>query len=711
MDFTGTGNSLNVVHPSVLRLIIDSLRYWVTECHVDGFRFDLASALARELYDVDRLSAFFDVIHQDPVLSQVKLIAEPWDVGPGGYQVGNFPVLWTEWNGIYRDAVRDFWRGHASAAQLAERLAGSSDLYEDDGRLPSASINFVTAHDGFTLADLVSYNDKHNEANLEDNRDGTDDNRSWNCGAEGDTDDPEIVELRARQQRNLLTTLLLSQGVPMLLGGDEMGRTQHGNNNAWCQDNELSWLALGPRRRASGPARVHPAADRPAPGPPGVPAPTASSTAARAQRAARRLVVPRRRPPDDPGQLEQPRRAGRRASSSTAPRWTSATSRDEPIVDDSLPGAGQRPLRGRRRSRSRPPAGGASGASSCRPPSRRSRRARGPWRPASRCASPVVRSWCSAAPPLPHREPRSSAASRAARHLPAPAARRVRLPRRPGARALPARPRHLPPLPVPVDDGPAGLDARLRRDRPEPRQRRARWRGGVPRAGRRRAGRRARHRAQPPRRRRPQPVVGRRGGAGAGVRLRPRHRLVPALLRHRRPRRGPPGGSRGLRADPPQGRRAPGRRHDRRAPRRPPRRPRRPRRLPPAARGAGRRPGLGREDPAHRRGAAALAGRRHHRLRVPRRRDLALRRPRRRGGAHRAVRRADRRDPGVRRGGRRGRAGDGQPATFAREVERLAALAERRGRPPRRRRRDRRRRRPGLVARVPHLRRTSPPAW
>jgi glycogen operon protein len=241
MDFTGTGNSLNVVHPSTLRLIMDSLRYWVTECHVDGFRFDLASALARELYDVDRLSAFFDTIHQDPVLSQVKLIAEPWDVGPGGYQVGNFPVLWTEWNGIYRDVMRDFWRGQARVGDFAARLAGSSDLYEPDGRNPFASINFITAHDGFPLADLVAYNDKHNEANLEDNRDGTDDNRSWNCGAEGPTDDPEILALRARQQRNFLTTLMLSQGVPMLLGGDEICRTQGGNNNAWCQDNEISW--------------------------------------------------------------------------------------------------------------------------------------------------------------------------------------------------------------------------------------------------------------------------------------------------------------------------------------------------------------------------------------------------------------------------------------------------------------------------------------
>jgi isoamylase len=245
MDFTGTGNSLNPVHPSVLRLIMDSLRYWVVECHVDGFRFDLASALAREFYDVDRLSAFFDTIHQDPVLSQVKLIAEPWDVGPGGYQVGNFPVLWSEWNGIYRDVMRDFWRGQASVGDFASRLTGSSDLYEDDGRDPFASINFITAHDGFTLADLVSYEAKHNEANLEDNRDGTDDNRSWNGGVEGETDDDGIRALRARQQRNFLTTLFVSQGTPMLLGGDEMGRTQHGNNNAWCQDNAISWYDWG----------------------------------------------------------------------------------------------------------------------------------------------------------------------------------------------------------------------------------------------------------------------------------------------------------------------------------------------------------------------------------------------------------------------------------------------------------------------------------
>jgi glycogen operon protein len=242
MDYTGTGNTLNPVHPTVLRLIMDSLRYFVVECHVDGFRFDLASALAREFYEVDRLSAFFDIIHQDPILSQVKLIAEPWDVGPGGYQVGNFPILWSEWNGIYRDTMRDFWRGQAPLRDFASRFGGSADLYQTDGRRPFASINFITAHDGFTLRDLVSYNEKHNEANGEGNKDGTDDNRSWNCGVEGPTDDPQIAALRARQHRNFLTTLFLSQGVPMLLGGDEWGRTQGGNNNAWCQDNEISWF-------------------------------------------------------------------------------------------------------------------------------------------------------------------------------------------------------------------------------------------------------------------------------------------------------------------------------------------------------------------------------------------------------------------------------------------------------------------------------------
>jgi isoamylase len=243
LDYTGCGNTLNVRHPRVLQLIMDSLRYWVLEMHVDGFRFDLASTLARELHDVDRLSAFFDIIHQDPVLSQVKLIAEPWDLGEGGYQVGNFPAGWAEWNGRYRDTIRRYWKGDGGqVAELAYRLSGSNDLYEGGGRRPHASINFVTAHDGFTLHDLVSYNHKHNEANGEGNRDGTDDNLSWNCGVEGPTTKPSIVELRERQQRNMLATLLLSQGVPMLCGGDEMGRTQHGNNNAYCQDNEISWV-------------------------------------------------------------------------------------------------------------------------------------------------------------------------------------------------------------------------------------------------------------------------------------------------------------------------------------------------------------------------------------------------------------------------------------------------------------------------------------
>ena len=243
MDYTGCGNTLNMQHPRTLQLIMDSLRYWVQEMHVDGFRFDLASALARELHEVDRLGSFFDIIHQDPVLSQVKLIAEPWDLGEGGYQVGNFPVGWAEWNGIYRDNVRSFWRGDPGQIDdLAFRLTGSSDLYERSGRRPYASINFVTAHDGFTLADLTSYNEKHNEANLEDNRDGHDHNLSWNHGVEGPTDDPEVLSIRARQLRNFLATLLLSQGVPMLVAGDESGRTQGGNNNAWCQDNGISWI-------------------------------------------------------------------------------------------------------------------------------------------------------------------------------------------------------------------------------------------------------------------------------------------------------------------------------------------------------------------------------------------------------------------------------------------------------------------------------------
>ena len=242
LDYTGTGNTLNMRHPHVLQLIMDSLRYWVTEMHVDGFRFDLAATLARELHDVDRLSAFFDLIQQDPIVSQVKLIAEPWDIGEGGYQVGNFPPLWSEWNGKYRDTVRDFWRGtDRTLAEFGYRLTGSSDLYQGTARHPYASINFITAHDGFTLRDLVTYNEKHNEANGEENRDGENHNRSWNCGEEGPSDKPEIEALRARQRRNFLATLFLSQGVPMLLGGDELGRTQKGNNNAYCQDNEVSW--------------------------------------------------------------------------------------------------------------------------------------------------------------------------------------------------------------------------------------------------------------------------------------------------------------------------------------------------------------------------------------------------------------------------------------------------------------------------------------
>ncbi len=253
VDYTGCGNTLNMIHPRALQLIMDSLRYWVIEMHVDGFRFDLAAALARGLHEVDRLGAFFDIIHQDPVISQVKLIAEPWDLGEGGYQVGNFPVGWAEWNGKYRDAIRKYWRGdRGQVSDVAYRLTGSSDLYQSDGWRPYASINFVTCHDGFTLADLVSYNAKHNEANGEENRDGTDDNLSWNCGAEGPTEDPSVLALRERQIRNFLTTLFVSEGVPMLCAGDEVGRTQRGNNNAYCQDNELSWFDwdIDPRRQA-----------------------------------------------------------------------------------------------------------------------------------------------------------------------------------------------------------------------------------------------------------------------------------------------------------------------------------------------------------------------------------------------------------------------------------------------------------------------------
>ena len=274
MDYTGCGNTLNMQQPRVLQLIMDSLRYWVLEMHVDGFRFDLASALARELHEVDKLGAFFDIIHQDPVLSQVKLIAEPWDLGEGGYQVGNFPVGWNEWNGKYRDTVRRFWRGdEGTVSEFATRLCGSSDLYESSNRRPYASVNFVTAHDGFTIEDLVSYNEKHNEANGEDNRDGESNNLSWNCGAEGPTDDAQVIELRERQKRNLVATLFLSQGVPMLRGGDELSHTQQGNNNAYCQDTEISWLdwTLDERREdflefvatVAGLKRRHPVLHRP----------------------------------------------------------------------------------------------------------------------------------------------------------------------------------------------------------------------------------------------------------------------------------------------------------------------------------------------------------------------------------------------------------------------------------------------------------------
>lgn len=243
MDYTGTGNTLNVMMPNVLRLIMDSLRYWILEMHVDGFRFDLAATLARELHEVDRLGSFFDIIHQDPIISQVKLIAEPWDIGEGGYQVGNFPPGWAEWNGKFRDCMRDYWRGADSMlGEFAERFTGSPDLYQNDNRHPTASINFITAHDGFTLRDLVSYNEKHNDANGEDNNDGESHNRSWNCGVEGDTDDPGIIELRKKQERNFLTSMFLSQGVPMIVAGDELGKTQQGNNNAYCQDNEISWI-------------------------------------------------------------------------------------------------------------------------------------------------------------------------------------------------------------------------------------------------------------------------------------------------------------------------------------------------------------------------------------------------------------------------------------------------------------------------------------
>ncbi len=311
MDYTGTGNSLNVRNPHTLQLIMDSLRYWVTEMHVDGFRFDLASTLAREFYDVDRLSVFFDLVQQDPVISQAKLIAEPWDVGPGGYQVGNFPPLWTEWNGKYRDTVRDFWRGEpGTLGEFASRLTGSSDLYKADGRRPFASINFVTAHDGFTLNDLVSYNEKHNDANGEGGNDGESHNRSWNCGVEGPTDDAAVLDLRARQQRNFITTLFLSQGVPMLLHGDEMGRTQSGNNNVYAQDSEIAWMDWSLLTKNVGLIGLHRRGRRPARRAPGVPpAPVLRRQADRPQprhgrphrAAGHRLVHPVRRGDDRAG--------------------------------------------------------------------------------------------------------------------------------------------------------------------------------------------------------------------------------------------------------------------------------------------------------------------------------------------------------------------------------------------------------------------------
>ena len=307
-DTTGTGNSLLMRHPHVLQLIMDSLRYWVTEMHVDGFRFDLAATLARQFHEVDKLSAFFDLIQQDPVISQVKLIAEPWDVGDGGYQVGNFPPLWTEWNGKYRDTVRDFWRGEPrTLGEFASRFTGSSDLYEHSGRKPIASINFVTAHDGFTLRDLVSYNEKHNEANGEDGRDGESHNRSWNCGVEGPTDDPEVQALRLRQQRNFLTTLLLSQGVPMIAHGDEIGRTQQGNNNVYCQDNELSWVnwELESPRRSCSPSRPH----------------------SRHCGASTRSSVGGGSSPGAPNTAASPRWATSRGSSPRVSRWPSRTGR------------------------------------------------------------------------------------------------------------------------------------------------------------------------------------------------------------------------------------------------------------------------------------------------------------------------------------------------------------------------------------------------
>ena len=463
MDYTGTGNTLNPVHPTVLRLIMDSLRYFVTECHVDGFRFDLASALAREFYEVDRLSAFFDIIHQDPILSQVKLIAEPWDVGPGGYQVGNFPILWSEWNGIYRDTMRDFWRGRAPLRDFASRFGGSADLYQTDGRRPFASINFITAHDGFTLRDLVSYNDKHNEANGEDNRDGTDDNRSWNCGVEGPTDDPAINALRARQQRNFLATLLLSQGVPMLLGGDEIGRTQGGNNNAWCQDNEISWFDWEQLR--PGAARVHAPADRAAPRASRLPAHEVLRGQGRA--AARRLVVAARRAPDDAARLGQRRGARDRRLPERRRDRTPRRRHGEEVRDDSfllLFNAHYEEITFRlpaRRFGARwelvLATGPAARATASTPGRRRRWSSRARLRAAPACA-----------------EFRATYRLQLTPEFGFAAARELV----PYLRDL----GDLAPLPLAVAAGARGLAARLRRRRSAPHLRRARRRGGVPRA-------------------------------------------------------------------------------------------------------------------------------------------------------------------------------------------------------------------------------------
>ena len=395
MDYTGTGNSLNMRHPHTLQLVMDSLRYWVTEMHVDGFRFDLASTLARGLHEVDRLSAFFDLIQQDPVVSQVKLIAEPWDVGEGGYQVGNFPPLWSEWNGKYRDMVRDFWRGEsATLPEFASRLTGSSDLYQADGRHPSASINFVTAHDGFTLADLVSYNEKHNEANGEGNNDGESHNRSWNCGAEGPTDDPEVRSLRRRQQRNFLATLFLSQGVPMLLGGDEMGRTQGGNNNAYCQDNEISWIDWSRGRRTP----------TSSPSPPGWPSSartTRCSAAGGSSRAARSTARPS---PTSAGSRPTAPRCRRRTGTPASPSRSACSSTATPSPTPTpgredhrrqLPGAVQRPPRDASPSRC-PTGAGATTGSSCSTPTTSPCRRTPPAPPAARRPSPGNRAWARA---------------------------------------------------------------------------------------------------------------------------------------------------------------------------------------------------------------------------------------------------------------------------------------------------------------------------